>query len=174
MRLRLTPILAGLLVAAFLLHAAPARAVDPGVVLERNIYKTVTYEVLTNAWDAAMLGVILGGSLATAPVFVTVNATAAAVSYYVHETAWDLGFEDQRPFGSWTLGVRAGTYRIISSAKTYGLALLFTGDPTLATAFAFAGGAADVTIYLTNDWAWNWYWPLEQDPDGAPTIEVVY
>lgn len=152
--------------------SVPGGRLDSGEVLERNLYKTLTYEVLTNGFDAINYGLILGGNLAGAPVFIGVNAVLAATSYYAHETAWDLGFTDPEPFGGWSLLARTATYRVVSSAKTYGLALLFTGDPVVATSFAVAGAIGDVTVYLANDWAWHAYWPLtagEQPPDVNST-----
>jgi len=160
-----------MVLAALVVIAAPARAADPGEVLERNLYKTVTYEVLTNGFDAVMYGLVLGGSAASAPLFVGVNATLAAASYYAHETAWDLGFDEPAPFGDWTLAVRTATYRVVSSTKTYALALVFTGDPVAATSFAVVGAIGDVSIYLLNDIAWDRYWPLTVEP-AAPTILV--
>lgn len=174
----------GILTAAFLFliafaAAAPGRAadlaptVDSAEVLERNLYKTITYEVLTNGFDAAMYGLVLGGSAAGAPLFIAANATLAAASYYAHETAWDLGFSEPEPFGGWTLAVRTATYRVVSSSKTYGLALLFTGDPVAATGFAVVGAVADVTVYLVNDWAWNRYWPLTRPTEPPPRTVLI-
>lgn len=166
------------LLAAFLIlvgATGPGQAAgsgpDSAEVLERNIYKTVAYEALTNGFDAAMYGLVLGGSAATAPLFIVSNVALAASTYYAHETAWDLGFSTPDPFGDWTLAVRTATYRVVSSSKTYGLALLFTGDPVAATSFAAVGAVADVTVYLLNDWAWNRYWPLT--PKEQPAVRTI-
>lgn len=169
----MTKHLPGLVLAALLTFTAvsAARAAEPGAVLERNLYKTVTYEVLTNGYDAVMYGLVLGGSAANAPLFVGMNATLAAVSYYAHETAWDLGFDDPEPFGGWSLAVRTASYRVVSSSKTYALALLFTGDPVAAAGFAVVGAIGDVTVYLLNDLAWNRYWPITAEP-APPSILV--
>lgn len=140
-------------------------------VWERNLYKTLTYEVMANGFDIVLYGTLLGGTVAAAPAFLATNAVLSAAAYYMHETAWDLGFGDPQPLGDWTLPARATSYRVLGSAKNYGLGLLFTADPATAAGFTAVSAVADLSFYLINDLAWSLYWPLPTAPEtlGLPS-----
>ncbi|MFX4219665.1 MAG: DUF2061 domain-containing protein [Thalassobaculum sp.] len=174
-------LVAAAVVVCLLLSAPPgASAQEPAVagvsaseVWERNLYKTATYEVMANGFDAILYGALLGGTAAAAPAFLLTNAALSTAAYYGHETAWDLGFEDTQPFGGWTLPLRTATYRVVSTAKNYGLGLLFTADPATAAGFAAVSAVADISFYLLNDVAWGAYWPLDPAPPTR-TIEVAF
>lgn len=146
---------------------------DMSEVWERNLYKTLTYEVMANGFDIVLYGALLGGTAASAPAFLATNAVLSAAAYYIHETAWDLGFDDPQPLGDWTLAARAGTYRVVGSAKNYGLGLLFTADPMTAAGFTAVSAVADLSFYLVNDLAWSLYWPLPTAEEPR-SIEIAY
>ncbi|WPZ35099.1 hypothetical protein T8K17_02920 [Thalassobaculum sp. OXR-137] len=142
-------------------------------VWERNLYKTLTYEVMANGFDIVLYGAMLGGTVAAAPAFILTNAALSTVAYYTHETAWDLGFSDPQPLGGWTLPARATSFRVVSSAKNYGLGLLFTADPATAAGFTAVSAVGDLSIYLINDLAWSLYWPINAAPEPH-TVEIAY
>ncbi|SDG21552.1 hypothetical protein [Thalassobaculum litoreum] len=142
-------------------------------VWERNLYKTFTYEVMANGFDIVLYSTLLGGTAAAAPAFILTNAALSTAAYYTHETVWDLGFGNPQPFGGWTLPIRTASYRVVSSAKNYGLGLLFTADPVTAAGFTAVSAVADLSFYLINDLAWNLYWPLEAAPQPR-TIEIAF
>ena len=138
-------------------------------IWERNLYKTLTYEVMANGFDIVLYGALLGGTAAQAPAFLVTNAVLSGAAYYLHETAWDIGSDDPQPLGGWTLPARATSYRVVSSAKNYGLGLLFTADPVTAAGFTAVSAVADLSFYLINDLAWSLYWPLKTGPEPRST-----
>lgn len=143
-------------------------------VWERNLYKTATYELMANGFDVFLYGAVLGGTAAAAPAFLLTNAALSTAAYYSHETTWDLGFDDPRPLGGWTLAARTVSYRVVSTAKNYALGLMFTADPMTAAGFAAISAVADVSFYLINDVAWDAYWPLWRQVPTPRTIDISY
>ena len=138
--------------------STPAAAMS---LWERTAYKTLTYEVMHNAFDLGLYGTMLEGSLAGSPVFLGTNAAMSTAVYYAHEYAWEIVQPSTEPFSDWTTVTKLVTYRAVTAAKNVALGLLFTGDPTLATGFAVISAVADTGFYLVNEWAWGPWVPDE-------------
>ena len=142
-------------------------------VLQRNFWKTLTYEISSNGTDFLVYTTLLGTASAAAPAFVVVNAATAASTYYAHETAWDwYGWND--PDTVWSIVARTVSYRATTGARAFAITYAFTGDPVVATGFAVLGGIADTVVYLANGWAWDTFIPLASTapPSGPPVRSI--
>jgi uncharacterized membrane protein len=145
--------------------AAPAAA---WTLEERTALKTLTYEVMHNAFDLTLYNTVLEGTLAGSPVFLGVNAALSAAVYYTHDYVWETVQPATVPFSDWTTFYKLVTFRAATTVKNIGIGLLFTGDPTIATGFAIASAIADTGFFLGNEWAWGAWVP----PDEVLPVET--
>jgi uncharacterized membrane protein len=147
------------------LAQAPASA-EAWSPWELATYKTLTYEAMAQGSDLVAYFVILGGETAGSAGFFAVNAVTSAAAYYTHELIWQLAGPLPEPYAEWTLATKAATYRVVNTARAYGLGYLVAGDPLLAGGFALAGAVTDTGFYVLNDYVWSLVAP---PPVAAPS-----
>lgn len=147
----------------------PPAAPSDIVVLERSLYKTITFEVGTNVLDLALFASVLGGHLYAGPAFLVVNATAAAAIYYGHEIAWGYLGPPEDEFEIKDNLLKGITFRLASSARAFAVGYAFTGDPIATIAFTVASAAGETVMYVANEYGWLFYDNLRVRPVVADT-----
>ncbi|MGQ9368146.1 DUF2061 domain-containing protein [Azospirillum sp. ST 5-10] len=147
--------------------AAPSGGEPPATapVWLSTLYKGLSYEAITGYLD-------LSAMAAHPPAWVSrgylgVDTATSLATFYAHELAWSAfgpapGSESVAAVG---MG-KAITFRILDVARSFAVALAFTGDPLTASGVATAHVVTDTSVYLLNEYGWTLFGP--QPPVAAP------
>lgn len=135
----------------------------PLPVWEQTLYKTLTYQAVSNLSDLGLYAAFLGGTAAGSVGFVAVNLAAAMALYYSHDYAWETLGPPPEDKTNGTIAEKTATYRAAATAKNFALGYAFGGSTVAATAFVVAGAVADTAIFVGNEYAWDLFRPRTPD-----------
>lgn len=164
--------MAGLLVAASVLVAVPARAAEPDPALpplpdwERAAYKTLTFETMAVLGDAALFAVISGTGAGTGAAFLVANVASAVALYYPYESVWNAVGPSPSETSPATLATKTLGYEVLTGARHVALSYAFTGALLPSVRFAAAALVMDTVLYVTNEVAWDYFRP-RAEPSAA-------
>ena len=156
-----------------------------GVIVQRTLYKTFSYQTLSSLDDFAF-GYFFGGGIAAGSLLVVANAVSELAVNYAHDLTWAVASQDTGLSEAETRTTRTATYTAINTIRVFGLGLLFTASAAVSLGYVAFNSAADAAVYAANDIVWDRYWPLS-DPsrqmrhqsrlpalaDYLPTVRVT-
>lgn len=162
-------VFAALMLGLVVLATAPAYAMDepadgadgydPLPIWERTLYKTLTYQAVANLSDLALYDLVLGGTAVAGAGFFAANAGSAAALYYGYEYAWQVFGPPPEDKTNTTILHKTILYRLLNSSRNFTLGYTFGGGPAAAIGFVAANFATDTVIYVTNEYAWDYFRP---------------
>ena len=155
-------------IALFLCLGSPSRGqaqqqVEPYSVWTYSLYKTITYETLTNLADIPLYYAVLGGAAPASALFNTVNVVTAGATYYAYEVAWNFygpPIRGQPPSVVVDAEIKKTLlYRVVSTGRNLALGYAFTGSAAATVSFALVSNVVDGTLYVANEYGWYAYGP---------------
>jgi hypothetical protein len=161
--------------------AAPEGAEGSRSSLEKVLTKAVAFETVSSAGETGLFMAFYGTAAVSGPTIFAVSLATATALYVGHELAWEQAASDQIAAGDpETLATKAGSYRVLSTLRSFAVGALLGGaDLAASVAFAASVAAVDTALYVANDLAFAWF--DQQDaalveaspaaPDGTPPGE---
>jgi hypothetical protein len=132
----------------------PFAGLEPAML---SLYKTITYTATVLTTDQLWYMGMAAQAATTSGIFGVVNVVTSPMLTYAFEYTWEKCCEaPPGPDGVRPVDVKkAVIYRVLSTARIFGLALLFGNGLGSSVITTGAIAATRTLVYMTNDFVWN-------------------
>jgi uncharacterized membrane protein len=132
----------------------PFATVEPALL---SLYKTVTYTAMILTTDQLWYVGVAAQAATTSGTFAAINVVTSPLLSYAFEYAWEQccqappGPDGVRPVDA----EKAAIYRVVSTARIFGLALLLGNGFSSSLLTTTAIAATRTVVYMVNEVIWN-------------------
>ncbi|NQW09338.1 MAG: DUF2061 domain-containing protein [Alphaproteobacteria bacterium] len=135
--------------------SATASIPAPLPAWQRTLYKTITYQAVSNAADLVLFDLLIGGGALATAGFFAANAVTTAALYYGFEYTWQTFGPPLDETTGRTLLEKTILYRGVNSSRIFVLGYVFGGGVGVATAFVAADFVTDTAVFVSNEYVWD-------------------